>query len=191
MGISDRRKLPIGIQTFCKIREENCYYVDKTAHIRRLIDEGSHYFLSRPRRFGKSLFLDTLKELFEGLYIHDHWDWQVRYPVLRLDFGSGNFNEPESLHKEVMAQLDAVEKETGVESHYDTPTAGSAPATTCESNTTSTAAHPSKNNSSASATQAAAATPPPLPKMHPSKPGSKNTGSAVNNKKQADIYRPV
>ena len=115
MGISDRRKLPIGIQTFRKIREENCYYVDKTAHMRRLMDEGTHYFLSRPRRFGKSLFLDTLKELFEGneplfegLHIHDHWDWQVRYPVLRLDFGSGNFNEPESLYKEVMAQLDAV-----------------------------------------------------------------------------------
>ncbi len=125
-----RRRLPIGIQTFRKIREENCYYVDKTAHIRRLMDEGTHYFLSRPRRFGKSLFLDTLKELFEGneplfegLYIHDHWDWSVRYPVLRLDFGSGNFNEPESLHKEVMAQLDAVEKETGVESHYDTASA--------------------------------------------------------------------
>ena len=125
-----KRRLPIGIQTFREIREENCYYVDKTAHMRRLIDEGKHYFLSRPRRFGKSLFLDTLKELFEGneplfegLYIHDHWDWQVRYPVLCLDFGSGNFNEPESLHKEVMAQLDAVEKETGVESHYDTASA--------------------------------------------------------------------
>ena len=130
MGISDRRKLPIGIQTFRKIREENCYYVDKTAHIQRLMDEGTHYFLSRPRRFGKSLFLDTLKELFEGneplfegLYIHDHWDWSVRHPVLRLDFGSGNFDAPESLHKEVMAQLDAVEKETGVESHYDTASA--------------------------------------------------------------------
>ena len=130
MGISDRRKLPIGIQTFRKIREDNCYYVDKTALIQRLMDEGTHYFLSRPRRFGKSLFLDTLKELFEGneplfegLHIHEYWDWSVRYPVLRLDFGSGNFNEPESLHKEVMAQLDAVEKETGVESPYDTASA--------------------------------------------------------------------
>ncbi len=125
-----KRRLPIGIQTLRKIREENCYYVDKTPHIRRLIDEGTHYFLSRPRRFGKSLFLDTLKELFEGneplfegLYIHDHWDWSVRYPVLRLDFGSGNFDAPGILHKEVMAQLDAVEKETGVESHYDTASA--------------------------------------------------------------------
>ena len=125
-----KRRLPIGIQTFRKIREENCYYVDKTAYIRKLLDEGTHYFLSRPRRFGKSLFLDTLKELFEGneplfegLHIHGHWDWSVRYPVLRLDFGSGNFDEPGILHKEVMAQLDAVEKETGVESHYDTASA--------------------------------------------------------------------
>ena len=61
-----RRKLPIGIQTFRRIREDDCYYVDKTACIRRLLDEGTHYFLSRPRRFGKSLFLDTCKELFEG-----------------------------------------------------------------------------------------------------------------------------
>ena len=125
-----KRRLPIGIQTFREIREENYYYVDKTALIQRLMDEGKHYFLSRPRRFGKSLFLDTLKELFEGneplfegLHIHDHWDWSVRYPVLRLDFGSGNFDEPGILHKEVMAQLDAVEEETGVESPYDTASA--------------------------------------------------------------------
>ena len=125
-----RRRLPIGIQTFREIREENCYYVDKTAYILQLLNEGKHYFLSRPRRFGKSLFLDTLKELFEGneslfegLYIYDHWDWSVRHPVVRLDFGSGNFNEPDILHKEIMAQLDAVEKETGVESPYDTASA--------------------------------------------------------------------
>ena len=121
MGISDRRKLPIGIQTFRKIREENCYYVDKTALIQRLIDEGKHYLLSRPRRFGKSLFLDTLKELFEGneplfegLYIHDHWDWSVRYPVLRFDFSSGNYQGPDDLRKEVAVQLDALENEAKV-----------------------------------------------------------------------------
>ncbi len=121
MGISDRRKLPIGIQTFREIREENCYYVDKTALIQRLIDEGKHYFLSRPRRFGKSLFLDTLKELFEGneplfegLCIHDHWDWSVRYPVLRFDFSSGNYQGPDDLRKEVAVQLDALENEAKV-----------------------------------------------------------------------------
>ena len=79
----DRRRLPIGIQTFREVREGNHYYVDKSAYIRRLLDEGKHYFLSRPRRFGKSLFLDTLKELFEGsealfegLDIHGRWDWR-------------------------------------------------------------------------------------------------------------------
>ncbi len=98
MGISDRRKLPIGIQTFREIREENYYYVDKTALIQRLMDEGKHYFLSRPRRFGKSLFLDTLKELFEGnealfegLHIHDHWEglqWRnCRKRAMRTNIG--------------------------------------------------------------------------------------------------------
>ena len=57
----NRRRLPIGIQTFRKLREENAYYVDKTPYIERLLNQGAHYFLSRPRRFGKSLFLDTLK----------------------------------------------------------------------------------------------------------------------------------
>ena len=116
-----KRRLPIGIQTFREIREENHYYVDKTDHIRRLIDEGAHYFLSRPRCFGKSLFLDTLKELFEGneplfegLYIHDHWDWSIRYPVLRFDFSSGNYQRPDDLRKEVAVQLDALEDKAKV-----------------------------------------------------------------------------
>ena len=123
----NKRRLPIGIQTFRKIREEDCYYVDKTAYIRRLLDEGTHYFLSRPRRFGKSLFLDTLKEvfegnepLFEGLYIHDCWDWSIHYPVLRLSFGSGNFKVPGYVETNLMAQLDAVERRTGVASDYAT-----------------------------------------------------------------------
>ena len=123
----NKRRLPIGIQTFRKIREENYYYVDKTAYIRRLLDEGTHYFLSRPRRFGKSLFLDTLKEmfegnepLFEGLYIHDRWDWSIHYPVLRLSFGSGNFKVPGYVETNLMAQLDAVERRTGVASDYAT-----------------------------------------------------------------------
>ncbi len=122
-----KRRLPIGIQTFREIREENCYYVDKTAHAQRLIDEGKHYFLSRPRRFGKSLFLDTLKELFEGneplfegLHIHDHWDWSVRYPVLRLDFGRGNFKEAGYLQANVMEQLAAIERRAKIVSEYTT-----------------------------------------------------------------------
>ena len=121
-----KRRLPIGIQTFRKIRQEDCYYVDKTAYIHRLLDEGTHYFLSRPRRFGKSLFLDTLKEVFEGneplfagLAIHDQWDWSVRHPVLRLDFSSGTYQGPDDLQKEVAAQLNALEAEAEVVPHDD------------------------------------------------------------------------
>ena len=116
-----RRRLPIGIQTFRKIREEGWYYVDKTADIRRLVDDGTHYFLSRPRRFGKSLFLDTLKELFEGnealfegLAIHDGWDWSVRYPVVRLSFGSGTFRGEGDLAADVADQLEEMEGDAGV-----------------------------------------------------------------------------
>ena len=112
-----RRKLPIGLQTFRTLREEDYYYVDKTPYIERLVAEGTHYFLSRPRRFGKSLFLDTLKELFEGsealfagLDIHPRWDWSVSYPVVRLDFSGGDYQDPDGLRRNVMAQLDGIER---------------------------------------------------------------------------------
>ena len=92
-----KRRLPVGIQTFRIIREEGFYYVDKTGYIRRLLDDdGTHYVLSRPRRFGKSLFVETLKEFFEGseelfrgLAVHDGLDWSRRHPVLRLSFAAG------------------------------------------------------------------------------------------------------
>ena len=121
-----RRRLPIGIQTFRKLRESNCYYVDKTPFALQLIDEGTHYFLSRPRRFGKSLFLDTLKELFqssrelfEGLAAHGGWDWSVRHPVLRLEFGRGNYAEPGYLQVNLAAQLDALEEDAGIEPRHE------------------------------------------------------------------------
>ena len=122
-----KRRLPIGIQTFREIRERDCYYVDKTAYIRRLLDEDKHYFLSRPRRFGKSLFLDTCKELFEGnealfegLAIHEHWDWSVRNPVVRLSFGSGSFTAPGDVQARVREQLAAIERRASVVSEYGT-----------------------------------------------------------------------
>ena len=122
-----RRRLPIGIQTFRKLREQDCYYVDKTAYVERLLREGTHYFLSRPRRFGKSLFLDTLKECFEGnqalfagLYLHDRYDWSQRHPVVRLSFGGGTFTEPEALNADVMAQLDGLARNMGIAVRYDT-----------------------------------------------------------------------
>ena len=120
-----RRKLPIGIRTFREFREEGCCYADKTACAHRLVDGSKHYFLARPRRFGKSLFVDTLKELFEGneplfegLDVRDRWDWSVRHPVVRLDFSAGDFNDPDSLREDVTAQLDAVEEGAGIESRY-------------------------------------------------------------------------
>ncbi len=90
------KKLPIGIQSFKIMREDEYYYVDKTPFIKKLVDEGRYYFLSRPRRFGKSLFLDTLrwaflgkKEYFKGLYLEQNWDWSDRYPVVHVSFGVG------------------------------------------------------------------------------------------------------
>ena len=122
-----KRRLPIGIQTFRKVREENCYYVDKTAFIERLVAEGTHYFLSRPRRFGKSLFLDTLKELFEGnealfkgLHVHAGWTWGEPHPVVRLSFAGGSFTQPDIVADNVMEQLAAVERRHGVEANYRT-----------------------------------------------------------------------
>ena len=124
-----RRPLPIGIQSFRKIREHNFYYVDKTGYALRLIKEGTHYFLSRPRRFGKSLFVDTLQELFEGsrelfqgLYAYDRWDWSTRCPVVKLSFGGGNFDEPGHLHSDLMDQLAAIERDTRIQRYADTAT---------------------------------------------------------------------
>jgi hypothetical protein len=87
------KKLPIGIQTFEKIREEGYLYVDKTERVFRLITSGSYFFISRPRRFGKSLTLSTInaiysgqKHLFEGLWIENNWNWQKVHPVIHIQF---------------------------------------------------------------------------------------------------------
>ncbi|MEA1892323.1 MAG: AAA family ATPase [Campylobacterota bacterium] len=90
------QKLPIGIQTFSEIREDNYVYVDKTGIAYEMLESYKYVFLSRPRRFGKSLFLDTLrnifeakKEYFKGLAIEDRWDWSVSYPVINISFAEG------------------------------------------------------------------------------------------------------
>ncbi|MEN3039532.1 MAG: AAA family ATPase [Candidatus Kryptonium sp.] len=112
------KKLPIGIQSFEKIRSEDYYYVDKTFFIEKLVKEGSYYFLSRPRRFGKSLFLDTLKqaflgrkELFKGLYLEDHWDWSKSYPVVHIDFAGGVVKDAPDLENWIIHQLKRNEEE--------------------------------------------------------------------------------
>ncbi|MCF8075245.1 MAG: AAA family ATPase [Desulfotignum sp.] len=88
------KKLPLGIQSFEKIRTGPYLYIDKTQHAFAMAEQGTYYFLSRPRRFGKSLFLDTLKclfesrkELFKGLFVYDRWDWGKKYPVIKISFG--------------------------------------------------------------------------------------------------------
>jgi hypothetical protein len=105
------KKLPIGIQTFEKIINENCYYVDKTPFIKKL-EQGGYYLLSRPRRFGKSLFLDTVKEafsgnkeLFKGLYIYDKWDWSKKHPVIKISFAIGTNNNSEKLRSTISFNL--------------------------------------------------------------------------------------
>lgn len=127
-----RRKLPIGIQTFAKLREDDCYYVDKTGFIRQLIDEGSHYFLSRPRRFGKSLLIDTIAELFagnealfRGLTIHPHWDWSRRWPVIRLSFAEGVLHSRAALDARIEDLLRRNREALGVEVHPGLDVAGS------------------------------------------------------------------
>ena len=109
-----RELLPTGIQDFRTIREEGLYYVDKTQLIHEMVREGRHYFLSRPRRFGKSLLVDTLRQLFSGneslfrgLLIHEQWDWTDTYPVIRLSFG-GKTNESGNLEANVHKQLEII-----------------------------------------------------------------------------------
>ena len=114
------QRLPIGIQSFRRLRETDGYYVDKTPLIRELIDQSDYCFLSRPRRFGKSLLLDTLKSLFEGheelfrgLDIHGHWDWSAPHPVVRLSFG-GKYTDPEDLERSILTQLEVIERNAGL-----------------------------------------------------------------------------
>jgi hypothetical protein len=87
------KTLPTGIQSFEDLRSNEYLYIDKTELIHQMISTGKIYFLSRPRRFGKSLLVSTLeavfkgqKDLFEGLYIYDKWDWKQKYPVIRIDW---------------------------------------------------------------------------------------------------------
>lgn len=119
--MSTKKKLPIGIQTFEKIINGNFVYVDKTNFSLKLVGGSGYYFLSRPRRFGKSLFLDTLaevfsgnKDLFKGLYIYDKYDFK-KYPVIRISFGSGDFTDEEIIKEEIIYNLKRNMKELGVE----------------------------------------------------------------------------
>ncbi len=110
------RKLPIGIQDFESLRQDGFLYVDKTAYLYRIVNEGRPYFLGRPRRFGKSLFLSTLKayfqgkkKLFEGLAIAElEKDW-VKYPVFHLDLNVENYNQFSDFESALDANLRKLE----------------------------------------------------------------------------------
>ena len=93
--IFETMKLPVGIQTFTEIRENNYLYIDKTEQIHRICSRGKYFFLPRPRRFGKSLLLSTMKSLyegrkdiFEGLWVENNWNWEKKYPVIHIQFAS-------------------------------------------------------------------------------------------------------
>ncbi len=115
-------KYPIGIQSFDRIREEGFVYVDKTDLVYRLATEGHVYFLSRPRRFGKSLLVSTLKhyflghkELFQGLAIEQlEQDW-LEYPVFHIDFNGANFLEAGALKSKIEGYIFDWERQYGIE----------------------------------------------------------------------------
>lgn len=126
MEPSPRRKLPIGIQTLATLREQGAYYyVDKTGFALDLVERGSYYFLSRPRRFGKSLFLDTLKEMFEanqplftGLQAETRWDWSRAHPVIRLSFGAGVLKSGQDLNDALHKALFTHEERFGLPARF-------------------------------------------------------------------------
>ena len=111
------KRLPVGIQTYSEIMEKDYLYIDKTAFIVKMINLSKYIFLSRPRRFGKSLLVSTLqayfegrKELFNGRYIHRvEKDWTV-YPVLRFDMSTAKHEKPEELKTELAGKLTDYEK---------------------------------------------------------------------------------
>ncbi|MEY2874891.1 MAG: hypothetical protein RLZZ373_2262, partial [Pseudomonadota bacterium] len=107
-----RKKLPVGIQTLAKLRDQGCYYVDKSGLAIDLIESGSYFFLSRPRRFGKSLLVDTFKELFEGnralfegLAAETRWDWSRCHPVIRISFADGMLKSRTELDRRIQSNL--------------------------------------------------------------------------------------
>ena len=119
------KNLPIGYSSLEKIQADDCLYIDKTHHISSLVNAGSYYFLSRPRRFGKSLFIDTLKQaflsnraLFKELHLENNWDWSVQYPVIHIDFGGGVIQTRQDLDRKIHAIFDTHDQIYNVNSQY-------------------------------------------------------------------------
>ncbi len=115
------KQLPIGIQTLAKIKERDAIYIDKTGYAMQLVNSYNCVFLSRPRRFGKSLFIDTLKEMFQGnrqlftgLAAEKEYDWSKTYPVINLCMADGEFDSEEHLRESLAFQLEENERRLGV-----------------------------------------------------------------------------
>ena len=107
-----RMKYPIGVQGFAGLRKDGYVYIDKTKYLHQMVHDGKVYFLSRPRRFGKSLFLSTLqayfegkKELFEGTYIGEHEKEWTRYPVMKLDLNADDYTSADVLREKIHIYL--------------------------------------------------------------------------------------
>ncbi|MDR1593174.1 MAG: ATP-binding protein, partial [Prevotellaceae bacterium] len=121
------KRLPAGIQSFEKLRSNDYLYVDKTKDILSLVSTDKPYFLSRPRRFGKSLTISTMqelfegrKELFEGLYIYDKWNWNETNPVIRIDFGGMANHGTEDVKLSLSGKINAIAKKNNVILYQDT-----------------------------------------------------------------------
>ena len=122
------KRLPVGIQTYSEIVELNCLYIDKTEYIVKMMEVSKYIFLSRPRRFGKSLFVSTLqayfegrKELFKGLYIDRvEKDWTV-YPVLRFDMSTAKHSDADQLRRFLSSMLEREERKWGITAHKQDP----------------------------------------------------------------------
>lgn len=120
-----RKILPLGISSLSKILQGEFYYADKTGLLAKLIQDGKYYFLSRPHGFGKSLLLDTVKEIFEGnqalfvgLAIHPQWDWSRRHPVIRIDFSGDTLCSLEDVNASLTQQLDEYERQYDLPARY-------------------------------------------------------------------------
>jgi Holliday junction resolvase-like predicted endonuclease len=115
-------RLSLGLAEFSDLIEQNKIYVDKTRFIKKMMDQGrKYYFLSRPRRFGKTLLVSTLenffqgkKELFKDTYIYDNWDWNEKYPVLRISMNNLLSSSLEELKEDILLMVENIAKKNNI-----------------------------------------------------------------------------
>ena len=120
------KKLGLGIQELSEFKKSNLIYIDKTKIIHKLITSGKYYFLSRPRRFGKSLLVNTMDELFSGnkdlfeeTWIYDKWNFENKYPVIKISFAKLDY-EKGGLYEVIEEKISDLAKENGIKLKKDT-----------------------------------------------------------------------